>query len=118
MSDAVVQKGTAVVVGFNGVTFGTWIMDEAGEEPQADVEEIRDANNANVTILVSNPRKQYDVSGIILSADLTTARAALIGGTVSINSVSCRILSLKLSFGRLAAKCQITAVKESSMTYT
>lgn len=113
-----VQKGTTVVVGFNSVTFGTWIMESSSESPGADVTEIRGPQNATVTKLISNPHKIYEVSGVILSADLTTARAALIGGTVSINSVSCCIQSLKLDFGREAAKCTMTAIKEDSMTYS
>ena len=113
-----VQKGTSVVVGFNGVTFGTWIMQDSGEEPMADVKEIRGPQKATVTKLVTNPRKQYNVSGVILSADLTTARAALICGTVSINSVSCCIVSLKLTYNAQDARCDMTAVKEDSMTYT
>lgn len=113
-----VQKGTSVVVGFNGVTFGTWIMQSAGEEPMADIKEIKGPQAATVTKLVTNPRKQYSVSGVILAADLTTARAALIGGTVSINSVSCMIVSLKLSFEAQDAKCDMVAVKEDSMTYS
>lgn len=112
-----VQKGTSVVVGFNGVTFGTWIMQGSGEEPMADVKEIRGPQNAVVTKLITNPKKQYNVSGVMLSADLTTARAAMIGSTVSINSVSCCIVSLKLSFDAQDAKCDMVAVKEDSMTY-
>jgi hypothetical protein len=112
-----VQKGTTVVVGFNGVTFGTWIMEDSSEAPGADIKEIRGANNSVVTKLISNPHVTYELTGIILSADLTTARAALIGGTVSVNSVSCMIQSLKLSYNREDAKCTMTVIKEAGMTY-
>lgn len=113
-----VQKGISVVVGFNGITFGTWIMEDSGEAPEADITEIKGAQAAVVTKLIANPRAVYNVKGIILAADLTTARAALIGGTVSINSVSCMITSLKLTYGTEAARCEMSAVKEASMTYT
>jgi len=113
-----VQKGTTVVVGYNGVTFGTWIMQGSGEEPLADTKEIKGPQGATVTVLVINPRKQYTVNGVILSADLTAARAALIGGTASVNSTNCRILSLKLDFIAEDARCSMTVVKEDSMTYS
>ena len=111
------QKGTTVVVGFNGRVVGTWIMEDSGESPGADIKEIRGPQNAVVTKLITNPHKTYKATGVMLSADLTAMAAAKIGDAISINSVSCMILSLDLSFGTQDAKASLTAIKEDSMTY-
>ena len=113
-----IQKGTTVVVGFNGRTVGTWVMEDSGESPGAEVTVIKGSNNSTLTKLISDPKKTYKATGILLAADLTAMAAAKIGDTISINSVSCMIESLDLSFGREAARASLTAVKEDSMTYT
>ncbi len=112
-----VQKGTSVVVGYNNITFGTWIMQSAGEEPLADVKEIKGAQGATVTAIVTNPRKQLTLTGVILTDDLTAARLALIAGSVTVNAVAYRIVSLKLDFIAEDARCTMVVMKESSMSY-
>jgi ribosomal protein S8E len=114
----IVQKGTSVVVGFNGLTYGTCIMIQSSEEPVADMNEIRGSKNEVVAKIYSNPGRRYTVEGVLLSADLTAARALIKGSTVSINSVSCCVEDVKISVGTLEAKVTITAIKEDSMTYT
>ena len=113
-----VQKGTSVVVGFNGRTVGTWTMSDSGESPGADIKDIRGPQNAVTTKLITNPHKIYKASGVMLSADLTTMAAAKIGDAVSINSITCMLLTLDISFGTEDAKASLTAIKEDSMTYT
>lgn len=113
-----VQKGTSVVVGMNSLTYGTCLMQTASEERTDEIKEIRGANNAVVTKLISNPGKRYTVEGVLLSADLTAARALKRGDAVSINSVSCMVEDVKIGVGLEEAKVTITAIKEDSMTYT
>lgn len=113
-----VQKGVTVVVGYNGRTVGTWIMQGSGESPDADIKEIRGPQNSVVTKIITNPRKTYKADGVLLSADLTTMAAAKKGDTVSINSVNCMLESLDISFSAEDARATLTAVKEDSMTYT
>ncbi|MEN6360043.1 MAG: hypothetical protein ABFD59_08305 [Smithella sp.] len=113
-----VQKGTTVVVGFNGLTYGTCIMLTASQEATGEEKVIKGSNNATVTILESDPGEQYTVEGILLSADLTAARSLKKGDTVSINSVNCRCVSRSIGVGTEEAKVTITAIKEASMTYT
>jgi hypothetical protein len=113
-----VQKGTTVVVGFNSRTVGTWIMQDSGESPGADIKEIRGPQNSVLTKLITNPHKTYKATGVLLSADLTTMAGAKIGDLVSINSVNCMLLSLDISFGAEDARATLTAVKEDSMTYS
>jgi hypothetical protein len=113
-----VQLGTEVVVGFNGLTYGTCIMETASQEASGDEKEIRGPNNSVLTVLESNPGEQYTVEGILLAADLTAARALIKGSTVSINSVNCRVMTRSIGVGREEAKVTITAIKEAGMTYS
>lgn len=118
MAGEMVQVGTTVVVGLNGRTVGTWLVDSATEVSSSEVKEIRGANNSVVTKLISNPGRRYTVSGVLLSADLTTMEGAKIGDDISIDSVTCFLESVQLEFSREEAKCTVTAIKEDSMTYT
>jgi hypothetical protein len=113
-----VQLGTSVVVGFNGLTYGTCIMISGGEELTGDIKEIKGPQNATVTKLLTNPGKRYTVEGVLLSADLTAARLLKKGSSVTINSVVCMVEDVKIATGTEEAKVTITAVKEDSMTYT
>jgi len=113
-----VQQGTTVVVGFNDLTYGTCLMVTCGEEPTGEIKDIKGANNATVTKLISNPGKRYTVEGILLSADLTAARALKKGSSVTINAVVCMVEDVKIAVGTEEAKVTITAIKEDSMTYT
>jgi hypothetical protein len=112
-----VQIGTEVVVGFNGLTYGTCIMETASQEATGDTKVIRGPNNATITILESDPGEQYTVEGILLAADLTAARALIKGADVTINGVVCRCLTRSIGVGREEAKVTITAIKEAGMTY-
>lgn len=114
----IVQVGTTVSVGFQGVSYGTWVLDSSSESPGADIAEIRDEHNAVITKLVSEPVKVYELTGIILGSPeatytLAAARLLIIGATVTINSNTCRITALKINYTPLAAKISMTAVDEA-----
>lgn len=113
-----VQKGTTVITGLNGVTYGTLINVEGGISPKADVEEIKGPQGATVTKLITNPRKEYSATGICLSADQIALEAAKIGDTASIDSVSGMLTDLDLSYGAGAMKAAVKTVREDSMTYS
>jgi len=113
-----IQKGTSVVVGFNSRTVGTWIMQDSGESPQADIKSIKGPQGATVTKLITDPRKVYKATGVLLSADLATMAAAKIGDTVSFNSVNCMLTRLDISYQATDARGVLECVKEDSMTYS
>jgi hypothetical protein len=113
-----VQKGTSVVVGYNGMTYGTLFQVEGNASPMADIEEIKGPQGATLTFLITNPRKEYKVSGICLSADQTAVEAMKIGDAVSIDSVSCILTGLDLSYSAGAMKATITAVKYDAVTHS
>jgi len=113
-----VQKGTTVVVGLNGVTYGTLVQVEGSISPKADIEDIKGPQNATVTKLITNPRKEYSVSGICLSADQTALEGMKIGDTASIDAVSGMVTDLDLKYSGSAMKAELKTVKEDSMTYS
>lgn len=113
-----VQKGTTCVVGYNGVTYATLLNVESSITPDADITPITGPQSAVVTKIITNPRKIYKVSGICLSADQSALEAMAKGATISIDSVSCMLEDLELSYSAGAMKATITAVKEDSMTYS
>ena len=120
---AIVQKGTAVVVGFNSrdgsdATLGTtWIMEDASQEATAEaVTQINDQHNAPVTKLISGPGKRYTITGILLAADLGAVEALIIGSKVVIDGKNCMVESAVLNFVREAAKATVTAISDG-ITY-
>ena len=120
---AIVQKGTAVAVGFNGrdgsaADLGaTWIMEDSSEEPTANVTTINDADNAPVTKLISGPGKRYVITGILPTADLAVVEALIIGSVVTIDGSNCMVESAQLNFVREAVKATVTALSDG-ITYT
>ena len=120
---AIVQKGTAVVVGFNSrdgsdATLGTtWIMEDASQEATAEaVTQINDADNTPVTKLISGPGRRYTITGILLAADLGAVEALIIGSKVVIDGANCMVESAVLNFVREAAKATVTAISDG-ITY-
>jgi len=114
---AIAQIGTNVTVGFNGITYTNFIMDDSGESLTADIEEIRDADNATGTKLISNKGKRYTLTGTLKSAQIATIRAWDKGTTLSVNSVNCMIEDVEISNSRVGTKVTVTVIKEASMTY-
>lgn len=113
-----VQLGTSVVVGLNGRTYGTLIPISGSEEPLADVKEIKGAQGATVTKLITNPGYRVTVKGVMLSADLTALEAINVGSTVSLDGVNLMLESLTMEFTAEDAIATIVGRKEDSMTYT
>jgi len=112
------QKGTSVVVGYNGMTYGGMFQVEGSASPMADVEQIKGPQGATLTWLITDPRKEYKVSGVCLSADQTAVESMKIGDAVTIDTVACQLTNLELSYSAGAMKATITAVKYDSVTHS
>lgn len=66
MSDAVVQKGTSLMVGFGSFAATGYIPGDGLRWLKArDVEEVTDENNAVVTLIASRPRDEFELTLII-----------------------------------------------------
>lgn len=111
-----VQKGTAVIVGFNGFTYSGAIMDDVSRKPTGDIKPIRGENNAVCTKLISNPGFEIMVQVIVTTlASFNTIKK---GDAFTINSVTYMVEEAEGKYSREEVKWTITAVKEDSMTYT
>ena len=111
-----VQKGTTVIVGFNGFTYTGAIMDSVSRKPIGDIKEIRGENNAVTTKLISNPG--FEVSVEVIVTSLAAFNAIKKGDLFTINSVGYMVTDADGKYSREEVKWSISAIKEDSMTYT
>ena len=116
MSDAPLQKGTTVFLGYGDYTYSLILTDDATISPIADAATIPDENNATTTVILYNPGQHIDMSGVILGSEFPSI--LLIGGTIEINSVDWRIEKYDIKLARTEAKLTLAAIKEDSMTYS
>jgi len=80
-----VQKGTAVHVGFGGDTHTNLIMQAATEETgNAKVNTIKSEQNAAATHIITNPTRAVRLTGVLKGSALTTVRALKMGDAVSL----------------------------------
>ena len=74
MSDAMVQEGESLQIAFGSFAYTGYIPEDGlvWSKPR-EVEEVYDENNSIVTLIISRPRDQFDVSLIIktTSGDIT-----------------------------------------------
>jgi len=115
---AITQKGGVVDVAFNGVVYSDFQMDDSSEAITGDIDEIRDDNNDMVTKLISNKGHRYRLTGVVKAAgtELSTLQAIVKGDTLSVNSVSCMVEEIEISFSRLATRATITVI-DDAITY-
>jgi len=117
---AIAQLGENVTVGFNGVTYADFIVDDASEAIIGDIEEIRDADNATETKLISNKGRRYTITGVVknaggLDAEIDALRLIEKGSLITVNSVDCMVEECEISFTRTATKATINFIAEDSM---
>ena len=110
-----VQKGTTVLVGFQGLTLTGVTMESFDREPIEDIKDIRGENNASMTKLISNPGFRIAFSCIVKTH--ATFNSIKKGDAITINSLAYMVESSKAAYSREEVKWSIGAVKEDSMTY-
>jgi hypothetical protein len=111
-----VQKGTTVIVGFQGHTFSGAIMEDVSRKPIGDIKPIRGENNAVTTKLISNPGFEITIQVIVTTlASFNTLKK---GDAITINGVAYMVEDCEGKYSREEVKWTVTAVKEDSMTYT
>lgn len=117
MSDAVVNKGVQVLVGFDGIVSAHFIMDDSSEKPLAKTTWIKDDRNNRASLLVSNVARTYTLNGTIKDdvshTVLPAVRALVKGSLISITPTGgtakkCTLMSADLKFTRTEAKGSIT----------
>jgi hypothetical protein len=117
-----VQKGTAVCVGFNGYTYSNFIVtDVTLAFGQANVKDIMGEQGAVVTKLLTNPRKGLTISGVIKASgtELATLVALKVCDAVTVNTVAYGVAEPpQIVMGTEEARCTLVLVKEDSFTYS
>jgi len=118
MSDAVVQKGTQLVVGIGGFVYAGYIVENVGgPKPMANEKVILDENGATTTIIISDPWKEIKLAMIVKAGSDPTTIA--IGDTITINAVNYRVTAVDPQRIRgEEMKVTIDAKKETSMSYS
>jgi len=116
---SITQKGQAVVVAFNNVTYTDFQMEDSSEAITGDIDEIRDDNNDMATKLISNKGHRYRLTGVIKNdgTELTDLRAIVKGDTLTVNGTACMVEDAEISFSRLAARATITVI-DDAITYS
>jgi hypothetical protein len=80
----------------------------------ADIEEIRDENNAAVAILVSNPGLIKRFEAIMLSAYTPPVK----GSVVTVNSVKFMVYNVSIKYSRTWTRVSLELQKPDSITFT
>lgn len=116
---AITQKGSAVVVAFNSVTYSDFQMDDSSEAIIGDIDEIRNDDNDMATKLISNKGHRYKLTGVIKAAgsELATLKGLVKGDALTVDGTACMVEDVEISYSRLAARATITVV-DDAITYT
>ena len=112
---AITQKGTILIIGFDGNTYTGLFMEGATKEQTGTQKIIKDEDNATVTVLVEDLGIRRTLRGIVKSEGWTEPRQ---GDMVTINSINYRVESISTEYSAEEARITLTAIKEDSMTYS
>ncbi len=111
---APVIKGATVLIGFpDGETVSGVIRDTYDKETTADIEPIRNEDNEEATMLVSNPGLRIVVDGVCSSAQTIEK-----GGQVTINAVIYLCEAATVRHSKLATRFSMTVYKPDGLTLT
>jgi len=116
------QKGQEMLVGIGAYTLSGYIVETLDREPIAEVEAIKDENDATATKIIADPGFRISGRMLVKASGGSPADAALdtvdVGDAVTINSVAYMVESWKVGRSRKTAVVDFAAVKEASMTYS
>ena len=115
MSEVPIQKGTTVLLGYEGYTYSLILTDDATIMPIANVSTINDEHNATTTVIMYDPGQHLDMSGVIKGS--VVPEILLVGGTITVNSVVWRLEKYDIKLARTEAILTLSAIKEDSMDY-
>lgn len=118
----IVQKGTAVKIGFGNVAYTGYVLQSATVEATGEQKILRGTDNETMTVLVEDLGKRLQVEVLILDATSLTAAPAK-GSTVTIDdyasdAVPYRVEESSIALQAEEARLNLTLIKEVSMTYS
>lgn len=123
-----VQKGTAVHVGFGGNTHTNLIMQTASEETgRASKKTIMSEQNAAATHIIINPQRGLRLNGILKGSALATVRALKMGDAVTVTqtrtagavaTVYFIAAPVDIEMGAEESRVTITLTKQEAWTHS
>ena len=114
MANEPTVKGATAVVGFaSGETVSGIIRDSHDTEQTGDIEPVRDENNNESTMIVSNLGKRVTVSGVCSSAQTTRK-----GDVVTVNAVKYICENAVERRTKLTCRFDLTLYKPDALTLT
>ena len=114
---AIVQKGTALKIGFGSQTYTGHVMQSQTLETTGTQKVLKGEDNQTLTVLVEDLGSQLSFEALILDSGGSLTPPAQ-GSTVTINSVAYRTLSSSIRFSAEEAMLSWSGIKEASMTYS
>jgi len=114
-----VQKGTAVQVGFSGNTNTNLIMQAFSRGLLGNLSEIMSEQNATETEIYTNPGHSLELQGVVKNAatEYETLIALIRGSALTVNSIAYRVDDIDLAGGAAETRATIRCTKLDSMTH-
>lgn len=113
---ATTQKGEQLDIGIGGYTYTGYIVEDVTITPTAEIDVIKDEDNATVTKLISDPGETLNINCIIKNGSSVNFD---IGDSITINGTTYMLdTGSSVSRSRGAARLTLSLIKEDSMTYT
>ena len=114
-----VQKGTAVAVGFSTLTNANLIMQAVSRSPTATIKPIMGEQGARVTEIYTDPGTAWTLTGVVKAAgtELATLKALIKGSAITVDSVAARVEDISLEHGPEETRCTIQVVKYDGITH-
>lgn len=119
---AIVQKGTAVKIGFGNVAYTGYVLQSATVEATGEQKVLRGTDNETMTVLVEDLGERLSVELLVLNATTMTA-APPKGSTITIDDLAgdaakYRVEDSSISLQAEEARLSLTLISEDSMTYS
>lgn len=118
---AIVQKGTTLKIGYGSLAYTGYVPQDWTHTPTGEQKELKDTNNATLTVLVENLGDQHSGSLLILDSGGSITPPAK-GATVTLTppggtSTNYRCVDSSVKFTAEESILSLTIIKEVSMTY-
>lgn len=118
---AIVQQGTTVQIGYNGLAYTGTVLQDATVETMGTVDTLLDTDGAALTKLISNKGVKISFTAIITNA--SNDAPPEIGSVVSLNfngggAANYMVESASVALQAKEQRISLTVVKEASMTYS
>jgi hypothetical protein len=116
-----VQKGTAVSVGFHSISNANLIMQSVSRTPTATIKPILGEEGAAVTEIYTDPGTEYTLTGVVKNtgaeAEYAALKALIKGSPITVDAVACRVDDISLEIGAEETRVTIKAVKKDAITH-